>query len=61
MSNDVWEKWLEDNYKYIVMAMQPTEKDRNNTLKLANICEKHGVSFKTYLDILTEFGKEDAK
>lgn len=57
--NNIWAEWLEDNYKYIVMAMQTTEKDRLNVLKLADICEKHGVSLKTYLDILTEFGKED--
>lgn len=58
--NNIWSQWRDDNYKYLAMAFQTTEKDRQGVLKLANICEKHGVSFKTYLDILAEFGKEDA-
>lgn len=58
--NDFWSQWLEDNYKYIAVAMQPTEKDRNNVMRLAEICKKHNVSLKTYMDILIEFGKEDS-
>lgn len=59
MSNDIWTKWLEDNYKYIAMAMQSTEKDRQMVLKLANICEKRGVSLRTFLEIVNEVNKED--
>ena len=56
--NNVWSQWLEDNYKYVAMALQTTEEDRYAVLKLADICKKHGVSLKSYIEILTEFGKE---
>lgn len=57
--NDIWKQWIEDNFKYIAMAVQSTEEDREQVSKLARVCEKYGVSFKTYCDILSEFGKED--
>ena len=60
MTENIWAKWLEDNYKYMVMGFAETERDRKQIMVLANICEKHGVSFKTYMDILSEFNKEIA-
>lgn len=56
---DIWSQWLDDNFKYFAVALQTNDIDRNNVLKLATICEKYGVSFKTYVDILTEFGAEE--
>lgn len=54
MNNDLWAEWLEENYKYIMVAMQKTNEERSNTLKIAGVCEKHGVSFKSFLEIITE-------
>ena len=58
--NNVWEQWLEDNYKYMAVAVQKTEKDRCAVLRFANICEKHGVSFKSVMEIMDEFMKVKA-
>lgn len=58
---DVWLSWLEDNYKYFAVALQNSDEDRHNVLKLARICEKHGISFKSVVEIISEFnaGEKD--
>ena len=54
---DVLKIWLNDNYPYIVAAMQKTNKERENIFRLAEICKNHGVSFKTFLDIGNEWNE----
>ena len=54
-----WNQWLEDNYKYVVMGYVRTERDRDQVMKLATACEKHGVSFKTFIDIISEAHAEE--
>ncbi len=56
-----WSEWLKVNYKYVVMGAMTTDEERCKVLKLEKICEKYGVPFKTYCDILAEFGKEDSE
>ena len=52
---DILKTWLSVNYAFVLAAMQPTEQDRVNIFKLDQICRNHGVSFKTFMDIMTEY------
>ena len=54
-----WEKWLEANYPYIAMALAETDEARAMIGRLSDICKKHGVSFKAFIDILGEVNKND--
>ena len=53
------EQWLEVNYKFIAMALAETEEARVMISKASDACEKHNVSFKTFMDILGEVNKND--
>ena len=53
------EQWLEDNYKYIAMALAENDEVRVMISKLSDSCKKHNVSFKTFVDILGEVNKND--
>lgn len=55
--NDPWSSWLDDNFKYVMMAYLPNESDRNYMFELASICKKHGVSFRAFVDIIGEFDR----
>lgn len=52
---DILTTWLSVNYAFVLAAMQSSEQDRANTFKLDQICKNHGVSFKTFMDIMHEY------
>ena len=51
---DIWKKWLEDNWLYVYLGMEQDDNQRQLFIKLKESCDKHGVSFKTVTDILCE-------
>lgn len=52
-----WVRWMEDNYKYILMGFCKTESEQKTVVALAEICKKHNVSLKTVTDIFSELNE----
>ena len=53
-----WEEWVKTNYKYILLGFANDQETQNQIHKIAEACEKHGVSLKTFVEILQEIGNE---
>lgn len=51
---DIWAKWLDDNWIYIHLGLGQDEDTRNKILQINKSCEKRGISFKSFMEILTE-------
>ena len=51
---DFLKTWFENNYKYIVLSLAKTKRDRELILGISQICENYGVSLKVYLEIFEE-------
>ena len=58
---DLMKKFLEDMWPYMAIAATPNATDRRKMEKLFELCEKHGVPFKTYTDILNEWNEWEKK
>ena len=53
MNKDLLEYWFEVNFPFVALATV-NDKDRPQMLATIKACEKHGVPFKKFCDILME-------
>lgn len=51
---NIWLKWLEDNYLYLALAAVENEEDQSRIYKIAEACKKHGVSLKKFFEVLQD-------
>lgn len=52
-----WVRWMEDNYRYILLGGCKTRAEQETVNALADICKKHNVSLKTVVDIFNELNE----
>ena len=57
----MWEKWLEDNYVYVMLGLTKDSEQRAMIRRFDKACRKHGVSFKVFTDIVTDVMKCEEK
>ena len=57
----MWKKWLEDNYVYVMLGCAENNEQRNLIMRFNKACEKHGVSFQVFTDIITDVMKCEEK
>ena len=52
--DNIWKNWLEDNYLYVLLGFTQDEESQKQFRKIAKACEKRGISFKKFCEVLNE-------
>lgn len=49
------------NDVFDILSLCKTEREKQSVLKLGELCKKHGVSFRAYMNLLVELNQWEAE